>query len=441
MRILMFILCIICALNLYSTIINIPADYPTIQDGINAAEINDTVYVAAGIYYENLFWPGVNGIKLIGSGQDDCFINGNSSGSVISFDEINGIIDSTTIITDLTITNGAAYCGGGIYSYYASPGLRDITVTANSASMDGGGLYCFNYSHFVIDNVTISENTAASEGGGINCDFTSSLLIQNCRIINNTANYSGGGICIEGGSSPEISYTLIAGNTAEYGGGIWSGEKGACDLVNCTVTDNSASEQGGGYFSYYPTLDVTNCIFWDNSPDQIYEDASVTYSDIQGNWTGPGNLDSDPLFVDAENGDYHLTINSPCIDAGNPVSPFDPDNTIADMGAFYFDQNTGIENQFLSGTHFSLSNYPNPFNPVTTISFSITDDSQVILAVYNIKGQEVKTLTNELLSKGTHTVIWRGLDNNNNKVSSGIYLYKLNINGITCSIKKCTMLK
>ncbi|MCK4655328.1 MAG: T9SS type A sorting domain-containing protein, partial [Candidatus Cloacimonetes bacterium] len=98
---------------------------------------------------------------------------------------------------------------------------------------------------------------------------------------------------------------------------------------------------------------------------------------------------------------------------------------------FYILQYTGgvgIEgdNLFVP-TSYSLSqNYPNPFNPETTISFSVTQTlSFVNLEIYNIKGQKVKTVINEHYSKGTHSVVWNGKDENNKPVSSGIYFYKL----------------
>jgi hypothetical protein len=80
---------------------------------------------------------------------------------------------------------------------------------------------------------------------------------------------------------------------------------------------------------------------WNDLPQEIYLDAgsvTATYSDIQGYWTGTGNIYSDPLFVDPGNGDYHLQSTSPCKDAGDPASPLDPDGTIADMGAYFFPQ-------------------------------------------------------------------------------------------------------
>ncbi len=70
-------------------------------------------------------------------------------------------------------------------------------------------------------------------------------------------------------------------------------------------------------------------------------------------------------------------------------------------------------------------NYPNPFNPSTTISFDLPNDSRVELSIYNIKGQKVATLINENKLKGTHSVTWNGKDAKNKSVSSGIYFSNL----------------
>jgi hypothetical protein len=86
-------------------------------------------------------------------------------------------------------------------------------------------------------------------------------------------------------------------------------------------------------------------------------------------------------------------------------------------------------------------NYPNPFNPTTTISFSIPEESKVELTVYNIKGQKVKTLVKNDLDKGNHLVSWNGIDESGKSVGSGVYFYKLNVNGKFESVKKCLLLK
>jgi len=86
-------------------------------------------------------------------------------------------------------------------------------------------------------------------------------------------------------------------------------------------------------------------------------------------------------------------------------------------------------------------NYPNPFNPATTFSFSLPDESKVNFSIYNIKGQKVKTIANEKFDKGLHKLIWDGKNAFGKETSSGVYLYKLNVNGKTRAVKKCLMLK
>ncbi|MCD4652285.1 MAG: lamin tail domain-containing protein [Candidatus Cloacimonetes bacterium] len=86
------------------------------------------------------------------------------------------------------------------------------------------------------------------------------------------------------------------------------------------------------------------------------------------------------------------------------------------------------------------SNFPNPFNPETTIEFTLTEPSLTVLTVYNIKGQLVKTLINQRLQSGSHKVNWDGKDNSGQPGSSGIYFFKLKYGGKT-SIQKATLLK
>jgi hypothetical protein len=132
------------------------------------------------------------------------------------------------------------------------------------------------------------------------------LTITNCTISQNTTGDDGGGVCCYS-SSPTIT--------------------------NCTISRNSADDRGGGGYcddNSDPTF--ANCILWDDTPDEIYVDSAsptVTYSDIQGGWLGDGNIDADPVFADAENGDYRLMPGSPCIDAADneavPADEFDLD--------------------------------------------------------------------------------------------------------------------
>ncbi|MBC8416519.1 MAG: T9SS type A sorting domain-containing protein [Candidatus Cloacimonetes bacterium] len=106
-------------------------------------------------------------------------------------------------------------------------------------------------------------------------------------------------------------------------------------------------------------------------------------------------------------------------------------------------QPTGVDGNFdvPEIQDIKLSNHPNPFNPTTTISFSIPKESKVDLIVYNIKGQKVKILVNNDLDKGNHSVVWNGVDESGKPVSSDVYFYKLDVNGKSESVKKCLLLK
>lgn len=86
------------------------------------------------------------------------------------------------------------------------------------------------------------------------------------------------------------------------------------------------------------------------------------------------------------------------------------------------------------------SNYPNPFNPTTTISFSLAQAGDTQLGIYNIKGQLVRSLVNDVRNAGNHSVVWDGKDNNGNTVSSGIYYYKMTA-GKYSNTKKMIMMK
>lgn len=92
---------------------------------------------------------------------------------------------------------------------------------------------------------------------------------------------------------------------------------------------------------------------------------------------------------------------------------------------------------------YNLNNYPNPFNPTTTISFNVTQNSDFVnLEIYNIKGQIVKSFPiNQYTNSPVHQVTWNGTDENNQLVSSGVYFFNLIVNGNSVASKKCMLLK
>ncbi len=103
-------------------------------------------------------------------------------------------------------------------------------------------------------------------------------------------------------------------------------------------------------------------------------------------------------------------------------------------------QNNKNRNNSIVSVKLLEENYPNPFNPTTTIAFNMPKTGNANLSIYNIKGQLIKTLVNGKVEKGQRQVIWTGIDNNNMKVSSGVYFYKL-IVGNHSEIKRMLLLK
>ena len=153
------------------------------------------------------------------------------------------------------------------------------------------------------------------------CNYdNSSPTVTNCTFSGNSADMEGGGMH-NWDSSPTVTNCTFSGNSAERGGGMHNINNSSPTVTNCTFSGNSASGQGGGMYNYNnssPT--VTNCIFWDGG-DEIYNHGTstpvVTYCDVQGGYSGAGNIDVDPLFVNPAADDYHLQAGSPCIDAGD----------------------------------------------------------------------------------------------------------------------------
>ncbi|MCL2065767.1 MAG: T9SS type A sorting domain-containing protein [Candidatus Cloacimonetes bacterium] len=98
--------------------------------------------------------------------------------------------------------------------------------------------------------------------------------------------------------------------------------------------------------------------------------------------------------------------------------------------------------RLLADTSFSQlnANFPNPINPITTISFDLAVDSIVSIDIFNIRGQRVNTVTNEHFGAGSHSVDLNGTDENGRNVGSGIYFYRM-VSGDFTDVKRMVLLK
>lgn len=158
--------------------------------------------------------------------------------------------------------------------------------------------------------------------------------------------------------------------------------------------------------------------------DVMYNDV---WNNADGNFAGhispdPSNLSANPMYVDPVFNDFHLQEGSPCIDAGDPDSAPDPDGTVADMGVFFYAQEAvGETTDPDHPDQYSLGpSYPNPFNPTTTLSFSLAKASHVTLRVFDLLGREVALLVDDYRYPNTYEVVWDAQD-----VPSGVYISRL----------------
>ncbi|TKJ37234.1 hypothetical protein CEE37_14065 [candidate division LCP-89 bacterium B3_LCP] len=207
-----------------------------------------------------------------------------------------------------------------------------------------------------------------------------------------------------------------------------------------TIVQNrctSASSVGGGIYvnSGGSYSGVNNIIYYNEAAygEQWYGEPLLDYSCCSQELAGTGNIVADPLLADPAGFDFNLRWGSPCIDAGDPLSPPDPDSTRADMGALYYHQYTATENVpgITNPGEFTLyPAYPNPFNPTTTISYQLSTNSPVYLSVYDVSGRQVAELVNGYREAGAHEVTFNG-----SELASGIYIYHLTSGGFTESGK------
>ncbi|MBN1796493.1 MAG: C10 family peptidase [Sedimentisphaerales bacterium] len=347
-------------------------DYPfsTIQRGINAGKSGMKVIVKPNIYYENIDFKGIDIILTSVDANDtniveSTVIDGNENGSVVLFDSGESL---NCVIRGLTIRNGSAAYGGGIYCGNSAPTIEKCLITYNDAD-HGGGISSFDFSPTVQDCRIIYNS--ADEGGGLYF-YTCQPTVKRCLIAGNAVTSLGGGIYLEGylyTHFPVIENSLIIGNSAQYGGGVFNKNSNPY-IEHCDIISNKATVGGGGITVCNGVLIVDHDIFWTNTAPSGasvvifncggFAEVTIAYCDMQGGLAGiidltgsslhwhATNINSDPLFVEEPYpgpdgsfddvndsfGDLHIDYISPCIDAGDPC--------FADSSALDFDSRTRV---------------------------------------------------------------------------------------------------
>ena len=282
-----------------------------------------------------------------------CTFSGNTAGryggAIANWWEISPTIE------DCTFTNNVAPDGGAMYNIHrANPVILRTTFDGNStgnSSGFGGTLHNYNASPRLVD-CTIMRSTG-SWGGAVYNDSASVLTMERCTLAGN-----GGGIgaaIYDNGSTLNLINCALVGNYTGFTASVIYGQFTAMTMANCTVTANVNSYAGGEanairlYQPRFPTT-ISNSIVWGNvgTPGPVIAGAGVTvrFSNVQGGYTGTGNLNADPLFVrnptpggdgawgtaDDDYGDLRLQIQSPCVDSGgNAFVPVGVDTDIAGL--------------------------------------------------------------------------------------------------------------
>ncbi|MBN1551739.1 DUF1565 domain-containing protein [bacterium] len=243
----------------------------------------------------------------------------------------------------------------GLMGYNSSHAtVKNVTVTGGNADL-GAGAYIRTASGIVFDRVTFSENHASGAGGGIYSEGTNTFHLSRCTISNNIACNGAGVYVIRG--NPRFTNSTLSGNVASYNGGGFYLYDSDAYITNCLVTNNDGGWDGGGilcneshpillnctfslnnYYALaapYCSPHLTNCILW-NDFGEVYAASDppthsrvpiITYSLIEGGYSGSGNIDADPMFVAGCYGDYFLSqtlsgqeTDSPCIDHGSDLA-------------------------------------------------------------------------------------------------------------------------
>jgi hypothetical protein len=360
---------------------------------------------------------------------------------------------SATYADVAVIGNVAATAGGGMASYYSSALLNRVTFRGNVSTTFGGGFYNERSSVTVI-NTRFLQNEGRWGGGMYNRQGVLTLI--NGIFLGNHALDDGGGLGNDE-TETEVVNAVFSGNTAGIdGGAIYNifPDAGSFVGTNLTISDNTAGGTGGGLHNWYGHPVLGNSILWGNRASggtgEIFNretargttPLALSHSIVGGGWLPPGvedlggNLNLDPLFVDAIGPDWvrgtgdedlHLGSGSPAIDAGDGTAlpsdvldldsdgdtiervPVDLDyrvrvfdggsgNAVLDMGAYEFDAPLVLstaevpQRPVLPDGSVALELFPVPFHEHATLRFTLRYAEPITITLHDAIGRRVRVL-------------------------------------------------
>jgi hypothetical protein len=387
----------------HAALIRVPQELPTIQAGLYAAGVGDTVLVACGTYdeYNILVTPHVT--LLSETGQPDCVtIDGQSLGRVLLCSELG----SDTRIEGFTITGGLAQGegnlgkGGGLFSQLSAQVMTHCDFRENHAVRGGGA--CCEYGTERFEFCRFVDNSTETVGGGVSINESDATFLD-CEFVDNESEMDAGAVNLTHAAAV-FERTIFRGNESRFWGGALmnQGYAGTTHLLGCTLVGNrTALSWGGAIFTCgEATPIIENCIVAFNDGDaaiNAYDATSLptviccdVFGNIGGDYGGAlgdqtginGNISAPPLFCHLEEHDYHLASTSPCLPENNACGVL---MGALDQGCL---QPAAVEEHAPVGAGALSVAMPNPFRP--GMAFTLTDCGPVEVVVYDVRGRFVR---------------------------------------------------
>ena len=299
---------------------------PSVIDGVATYQL---VELASSDWSGFTFYNAATAVSAVrGSGVtcdiDDCIFDSNANPS--NYGGASMIRDTSTVnFNRCTFTSNTANRGGAMAVRYTST----VTFTdcifgtsgnGNTATIEGGAVYVSDSGYAVFVDCEIAYNSSASGGGIKSIEASSTATLTRCKLHDNeSTTVDGGAIEASIGGVTATNCLFYDNTSADEGGAVKVGGTGGSGaFYNCVFEGNSATNytirQTDG------TLTIVNCIVYGNTGgavDSTGGSVSVTYSDIEGGYTGAGNISGDPVFVGSGDNPYDIQASSPCIDAGD----------------------------------------------------------------------------------------------------------------------------
>ncbi len=400
---------------------------------------------------------GIHGGAFYAYESNPTLVRCTFSGNMLSWDNptypprgggVHAVDSDLTMIDCIVQDNGEVTHGGGICveenTGTASLDMTGGEISGNTARDRGAGLYqsagTANLDRVMVRDNTRSASATMAYGGGLSFDGVT-VAADSLTVTDNTAQVGAG---VSGLNCPDFQLTnsVLAGNTADFvGGGVFLQDCTVAGITGNTIVANAGTGSGaGGVYVTNSAVTMANSIVAMNTggaslANGVYfasGSLAATCSDVWGNaesdWGGvtdptgtAGNISADPLLCDVAALDFSLGSASPCAAANSGgcglIGAVGESCAASAVGD---DETTGVPAVFRVE-----QNFPNPFNPRTTIRFSLPEAGRTVVTIFDVRGRQVAELLDEDLAAQVHDVAWTGLDQRGREVSAGVYFYRV----------------